>query len=144
MSKYLCGFRKGYSSQYALLNMLRDWQKCLTNSGKVGAILMDLSKAFDCLPHDLLIAKIEAYGFGIITLKFMFSYLSKRKHRVRIGSFVSDRLEVLLVVPQGSVLGQILFNIFHYCPLVWMFYGKQSHTLVNSTHRRALKPVSHL
>ena len=68
--------------------MLRDLQKCLTNSGKVGAILMDLSKAFDCLPHDLLIAKMESYGFGITILNFMFIYLSKIKHRVRIGLFV--------------------------------------------------------
>ena len=63
-SEFLCGFRKRHSSQHAILNMLRDWQKCLNNGGKVGAILMDLSKAFDCLSHDLLIAKLEAYGLG--------------------------------------------------------------------------------
>ena len=58
----LCGFRKQYSTQSALLNMLRKWQESLSTSGKIGAILMHLSKAFDCLPHDLLIAKLHAYG----------------------------------------------------------------------------------
>ncbi|XP_057310572.1 uncharacterized protein LOC130648536 [Hydractinia symbiolongicarpus] len=52
LSKYLCGFRKSYSCQYAILNMLQKWQKCLSKSGKVGAVLMDLSKAFDCLPFE--------------------------------------------------------------------------------------------
>ena len=61
LSKYLCGFRKGFSTQYALIHLLQSWQQALSNSFKVGTILMDLSKAFDCLPHDLLIAKLEAY-----------------------------------------------------------------------------------
>ena len=53
-------------------------------------LLMDLSKAYDCLPHDLLIAKIEAYGFGIDSLKIIHSYLAERKQRVKIGSSFSS------------------------------------------------------
>ena len=65
---------------------------------------MDLSKAYDCLPHDLLIAKLEAYGFGIDSLKLIHSYLAERKHRVQIGNSFSSRKTVSTGVPQGSVL----------------------------------------
>ena len=77
-----------------------------------GILLTDLSKAFDSLDHELLIAKLEAYGFTYDALKLIHSYLSNRYQRVRINSSFSFWLELLFGVPQGSILGHILFNIF--------------------------------
>ena len=73
---------------------------------------MDLSKAFDTLNHDLLIAKLHAYGFDIKTLKLLHSYLTKRWQRTKVNSIFSTWSELLQVVPQGSALGPILFNIY--------------------------------
>ena len=70
LSKYLCGYRKGYTVQHALIALLETLQISLDNKGFGGAILMDLSKAFNTLNHDLLIAKLYAYGFSKTALKF--------------------------------------------------------------------------
>ena len=113
LSSFLCGYRKGYNTQYALLAMIEKWKKSLDGKGGfAGAILMDLSKAFDTINHELLIAKLEAYGFEESALEIMHSYLSDRWQRTKVNSSFSTWKELLCGVPQGSVLGPILFNIY--------------------------------
>ena len=64
LSNFLCGFRKGYNTQHALLNLIEKCKRVLDKKGYAGAILMDLSKAFDYLDHELLLAKLDAYDFS--------------------------------------------------------------------------------
>ena len=73
---------------------------------------MNLSKAYDCLSHDLLIAKLEAYGFDIDSLNFLLDYLSLRKQRTKVGSSYNKWFEICRGIPQGSILRLLLLNIF--------------------------------
>ena len=73
---------------------------------------MDLSKAYDCVNHDLIIAKLEAYGVGENSLRLIQNYLSQIQQRVKVGSSLSEWLEIILAVPQGSILGPTLFSVF--------------------------------
>ena len=73
LSSLLSGFRQGYNTQYALFRVIEIWKKHLDVSGTIGTILIDLSKAYDCIPHDLLIAKIDAYGLNRKALKLAYS-----------------------------------------------------------------------
>ena len=111
LSQFQCGFRKGYSAQYCLIRMVERWKRCIDKGGASGALLTDLSKAFDCISHDLLIAKLNAYGFSYDSLKLIHSYLSVRKQRIRINSQYSLWSEIISGVPQGSILGPLIFNI---------------------------------
>ena len=112
LSPYLCGYRKGFSTQYALLSLIERWKKILDEKGFGGAVLMDLSKAFDTLNHELLIAKLSAYGFNNESLKLIRSYLTNRWQRTKMNKSFSRWTELLQGGPQRSVLGLLLFNIY--------------------------------
>ena len=112
LSPHLCGYRKGFSTQTALTSLIEKWKQILDSKGYGAAVLMDLSKAFDTINHELLIAKLFAYGFSKESLTIILSYLSDRWQHVKINSSFSSWSELLQGVPQGSVLGPLLFNIY--------------------------------
>ena len=112
LSPYLCGFRKGDNAQHALLRLKNKLNICLDKREYIGMFMMDLSKAFDCIPHEILIAKLHAYGFSRDSLKLIYNYLKDRKQQVKINAEYSSWEEIPEGVPQGSVLGTLLFNIF--------------------------------
>ena len=112
LSTFLSAYRKSYSTQHVLIRLIEEWKQKLDRNYVVGAILMDLSKAFDSIPHDLIIAKLYAYGIDFEALKLILSYLTDREQATRINSIYSAFQLILSGVPQGSILGPIIFNIF--------------------------------
>jgi len=110
--KLISGFRKGHSCSSMLLKLTEDIRKALDQGYCMGLIAMDLTKAFNVIPIGLFIAKIKAYGYSDSACKLMLSYLTNRSQRVKINESVSKWETPNKGVPQGSILGPLVFNIF--------------------------------
>ena len=96
-----------------MIRLLEEWRENLDKNYVVGGVLMDLSKAFDCVPHDLLLAKLAAYCVDESFLCCIYSYLLKWKQCVRINNIDSDLLTVISGVPQGS---KPSYNMLNHLP----------------------------
>ena len=112
LSPYLCRFHKGYNAQQALVRFVEKFKSALDRKEFAGAKLMELSKAFHCLNHELLIAKLSAYSFSRPALKVIYSSLYERQQRHKVNGSLSTLKQTSLEVPQGSVLRALFVNIF--------------------------------
>ena len=94
------------------ITLLVKWKNAIDKGKVFGALLTDLSKAFDCLNHELLISKLNAYGFTLPALKLVHNYLLDKKQRTRVNNSYSAWFEIRFGVPEGSILRPLLFNTF--------------------------------
>ena len=108
----ITGFRKSHGTQNSLVPMLEKLKRGLDKGEYVSALFMDLSKAFDTTSHDLLIAKLKAYGFSKEALTLMKNYLKNQKQKVQINIKFSSERDVIAEVPQDSTDGPLLYNLF--------------------------------
>ena len=105
---------------HVLIRLIENWRHALDNNFCIGAVLMDLSKVFDCIPHGLLIAKLQAYGLPFDTATFLHNCLKHRKQSLKINIISSFFRTILSVVSQGLILGPILFDIFINDLFLWL------------------------
>ena len=101
LSKYHCGFRQGYNTRHCLLMMVDICKEILDKGGLGGALLTDLSEAFDCIKHDFLIANPAAYRFDSHSLSFVFSYVNERKQRTKIHNSYSPYANIACEFRRG-------------------------------------------
>ena len=134
----LSAYRKQYNTQCVLLKAVDDWKRALDERKFAAALLMDLSKAFDVIPHGLLVAKLCAYGYKAEVVLLMKNYLGQRKQRVKVDDARSDWTDLTQGVPQGSVLGPTLFNIF----LNDLFYTVSESSIYNYADDNTLSVIA--
>ena len=116
---------------------MKSGKKNLDTKNAIAAILMDLSKGFDTINHSLILDKLEAYGFSMASLKLLPSYLCNRFQRTSVNASVSDWKEIKTRIPQGSILGPLLLNIF----LNDIFYFINNDNLCNYADDNTLSSV---
>ncbi len=131
-------YRKMYVCEHVLLKVIDLWKHAIDSNIFAGTILIDLSKAFDCVPHGILITKIKAYGLTDDACKFMSSYLSRIFQIVFLSNENSSWQPLLKGIPEGSGLGLIIFNIFNNN----IFYFIEKCDFINHTDDDTLSKVS--
>ena len=107
LSNFISAYKKSYSSNQLLLRLIENWKKSRDNKIFVGTVLMDLSKAFDFIPHTLFAAKLHVYSLSEDEVTFVYSYLKRRKQGVKINGTESVFQILFSDIPQGSILGPI-------------------------------------
>ena len=105
-------YRKGYSTQTTIISRLEKYKLSIDNKGFAAGVLIDLSKSFETINHQLLLAKLHAYGLSQQPLAIICSCLSNRKQRIKMNNVFSSWKDLVLGVPQESVLRSLLFNIY--------------------------------
>lgn len=136
-----------HSTATALAQLTDDWLIQMDNKKMVGTVLLDFSAAFDVIDHDIMITKLESYGFSRTALSWMVSYLSERSQRVFYNGSLSDWRHVSCGVPQGSCLGPLLFSIFtNDLPLSiknsnMVMYADDTTLYSNSSNKLELAPI---
>ena len=110
LSNFISAYKKSYFSNHVLLRLIGNWKKSKDNKNFVDTVLMDLSKASDCIPHDLLAAKLHKYGLSEVAVTFVYSFFKSRTQGVKINDTGGVFQILLSRIPQGSILGPILFN----------------------------------
>ena len=112
LSPFISAYRTNYNTQHVLLRLLEEWRQHLYNNKTVAGILMDLSKAFHCVPHDLLLAKLAAYGIDDNSILYTHSYLSSRKQCAYINNILSEILVYLKVISWDQFFSIVSLIIF--------------------------------
>ena len=108
----MAAYRENYSTNHIFFILIENWKKALEEKFLVDAVLMDLSKAFDYIPHDLLIAKLHTYGSSQETVTLIYSYLKRRKQKVKVNNFIS----VSYIAIRCTTTVHIRSNIVQYIP----------------------------
>ena len=112
LSQHQYGFRKNYSTTFLMLDLFDKIYMAKNNSLKPGIIFLDIKKAFDTVKHNILLEKLKHYGIGGTVLKWLKSFLDNRWQQTKIGNLISNHSAIKCGVPQGSILGPLLFSIF--------------------------------
>jgi len=112
LSNFQLGFRPAHSTQHAINYLHEKFVQALDNKENAVAVFLDLSKAFDTVNHKILLCKLQKYGVRGVTSDFFHSYISNRCQFTKFGETESSRINITCGVPQGPILGPLLFLLY--------------------------------